>query len=206
MKRYTQPLVGSRWSGAMLRRCTVVFLCCTLLAETLQHMKKKKNNKKKKTVCSQNHSFSPSPVPQKAWELFVSLTVSMQSSENRVCRTDSVQREVGRKSACRCETGVPVPDMLCISSGSRRLRYELPQAVQGPGGVRVQEEHQADQCHRQSNAELHVCHHGHFRGWAWSRAMNTHTVLFLTQSQQIEPSYTSSHKPTLSPKLCRQQH
>lgn len=51
------------------------------------------------------------------------------------------------------------------SSDSLRLRDELPQAVQGPGGVRVQEEHQSDQRHRQSNTEHHACHHRHLRGW-----------------------------------------
>lgn len=75
-------LVGSRYSEAIFRQCSVV-LCCIQLAEPCSTR-----------VCSQNHSFSPSPVPPKIWELFVCLTVSMQKGLRLcICRQDGVQRQ-----------------------------------------------------------------------------------------------------------------
>ena len=65
MKRYTQPLAGSRRSRAMLRRCTVVFCVAHCWLKPCSTWKKKKKQQKKKTVCSQNHSFFPLPHPSK---------------------------------------------------------------------------------------------------------------------------------------------
>lgn len=107
------------------------------------------------------------------WELFICLTVSMQSSESCTCRRESVQRKVSRGRGLLTDVEIVTSscsDMNALNTFCR-LRDELPQTVQGPGSLRVQEEHQSDQLHRQSDAELHASRHGQLRGWAWPQLM-----------------------------------
>lgn len=61
-----------------------------------------------------------------------------------------------------------VPAVTCCAFfGLHRLRHELPQTLQRPGGVRVQEEHQSVQHHRQSDAEHYTRCHEQLRGWVY---------------------------------------
>lgn len=78
---------GEQVKWSYLRTVLCGFLCCTQLAEPCSTWKK----------MQPEPQFSPSPIPQKIWELFVCLTLSMQRPESCICSRDSVQRKVSKR-------------------------------------------------------------------------------------------------------------